>query len=60
MAGCAAAQKVLEDVDVAGLSGDGLHEVVSDLQDGIASVHDLVEETYFSAAPSDSTIPALR
>ncbi|HEX9547663.1 MAG TPA: alpha-E domain-containing protein [Acidimicrobiales bacterium] len=60
MAGCAAVQKVLEDVDVAGLSGDGLHQVASDLQDGLADLHDLVTETYFSVTRSDSAILALR
>jgi uncharacterized alpha-E superfamily protein len=60
MAGCAAVQKVLEDVDVAGLSGDGLHQVASDVQDGLADLHDLVTETYFSVTRSDSAILALR
>jgi uncharacterized alpha-E superfamily protein len=60
MAACAAVQKVLEDLEVQELSGAGLHAVVDDLQDGIASVHDLVAETYFSVAPRDSAVLTLQ
>jgi uncharacterized alpha-E superfamily protein len=60
MAGCAAAQKILEGLDVRELSGAGLHDVVDSLQEGIAYLHDLVAETYFSLAPHDTAVLTLQ
>jgi uncharacterized alpha-E superfamily protein len=59
MAACAAVQKVLEDLEVSELSGSGLHELVDSLQDGIAYLHELVADTYFSLAPHDSAVLSL-
>jgi hypothetical protein len=59
MAACAAVQKVLEDLDVTELSGSGLHDLVDTLQEGIAYLHELVADTYFSLAPHDSAVLSL-
>lgn len=60
MSACAAVQKVLEDLDVAELSGAGLHDVVDNLQDGIAYLHVMLAETYFSLAPHDTAVLTLQ
>jgi len=58
MAACARLQTALEDVAVSELSGEVLHGFVDDLQEGIASIHDLVSTIYFRTAPLDSTVLA--
>jgi hypothetical protein len=56
MAANAAVQDRLEKVDVDGLTAGELHTIISDLQDGIAELHLLLEATYFSIEPSRSTV----
>jgi uncharacterized alpha-E superfamily protein len=60
MAACAAVEKVIEELDASELSGAGLHNVVDSLQDGIAYLHDLVAETYFSLSADNETVLALK
>jgi uncharacterized alpha-E superfamily protein len=60
MAACAELQQVLETVDLSAQSGDTLHEMVSELQDGIARLHELLTDTYFLVAPADSTVLVLK
>ncbi|MFI5042184.1 MAG: alpha-E domain-containing protein [Acidimicrobiales bacterium] len=55
MAGCAAAQELLEEPPVEDLLGAAdLHRYVDRLQVGIGELHDLVAETYFRMAPTSS------
>ena len=56
MAATAAVQDRLEKLDVDGLTAGDLHTIISDLQDGIAELHLLLEATYFSIEPSRSTV----
>ena len=59
MAATAAVQNRLEKLDVDGLTAGDLHTIISDLQDGIAELHLLLEATYFSIGPSNSTVITL-
>jgi uncharacterized alpha-E superfamily protein len=56
MAASAAMQDRLEKVDVDGLTAGDLHTIISDLQDGIAELHLLLEATYFSVELSRPTV----
>ena len=56
MAATAAVQDRLEKLDVDGLTAGDLHTIISDLQDGIAELHLLLEATYFCIEPSSSTV----
>jgi uncharacterized alpha-E superfamily protein len=56
MAATAAVQDRLEKLDVDGLTPGDLHTILSDLQDGIAELHQLLESTYFCIEPSNSTV----
>lgn len=53
MAGCAAAQKVIEDADVDELVEDGLSDYLDLLEQAIGSVHELVHGTYFQPVPAE-------
>jgi uncharacterized alpha-E superfamily protein len=60
MAACALVQRMLEDVDVDVLDGEGLHRFVDELQAGIADLHDLVAASYFRTTPAGSDVLAIR
>jgi len=47
MAGCASVQQQLEAVDLSDVSIDELHALVDELQEGLATLHGQVAETYF-------------
>jgi len=50
MRACAAVQEQLLEVDPAALDAAGLHQLVDELQTGIAHIHDEVAATYFDVA----------
>lgn len=50
MKACADVQARLVDLDATSLGAAGLHELVDELQEGIARLHDAVSATYFEVA----------
>ena len=61
MAACAVIQQLLERTDLDSPEGEGptaaaLHEYSERLQDGFASLHELLVATYFQMKPSTSTV----
>ncbi|MCB0997028.1 MAG: alpha-E domain-containing protein [Acidimicrobiales bacterium] len=50
MAACAAVQRTLHDVDALALVSDGTHEIVDELQRGIAEIHDQMTASWFLPA----------
>jgi uncharacterized alpha-E superfamily protein len=54
MAGCAALQSQLEDVDVSELAEAGLHDFADRLQHGLNRLHALLNETYFGTDRSET------
>lgn len=62
MAGCAEVQALLEEVDVEHLEPLEIHEFVDELQLGIAALHGLLNDSYFSIAteapPESLVVPA--
>jgi uncharacterized alpha-E superfamily protein len=58
MSGCAMVQEVLEDAEFDALAMAGLREFMDGVQVGLASLHDLVAQTYFQNAATPTSLLA--
>ena len=56
MAGSAAVQALLEDLDVDELVDDGLHDFVDQLQEDLGTVHSELADAYFQPAVAGSAV----